>query len=238
MRIFPLPLSKHLNYGHSASPWGPGVLGSWCPGGIADMTTYVFNPPALAKLFAAVGHHVASGRRMVVNAIGARWIIVIGRPLSADGMQFFLCNHAHVGPIAALQAGTVVAVAGFSVGAGKKAPTALYLHCWLLLYLPVAVVDQQRLPLTCIDKRQCPDSSPRAVLCRRTAMMSCTHCDCNDAARNASALAAAMMSRLDPPGSCPVLCGRYSAHVCGEMGEVQKQETKNKKLHCCCVRKM
>lgn len=100
----------------------PGVLEHWGPGAITGMTTYVFNPPALAKLFAAVGYNVASGRRMVVNAIGAGWIIVIGRPLSADGMQFFLCNHAHVGPIAVLQAGAVVAVAGFSVGAGKKAP--------------------------------------------------------------------------------------------------------------------
>lgn len=100
----------------------PGSWGHGCHG-------YIFNPPALAKLFAAVGHNMASGRRMVVNAIGAAWIIVIGRPLSADGMQFFLCNHAHVGAIAVLLAGTVVAVAvaRFSVGPGEKEQMEWYL---------------------------------------------------------------------------------------------------------------
>lgn len=66
------------------------------------------------------------------------------------------------------------------------------------------------LALTCIDKRRCPGSSPHAVPCRRTAAMSCTHCDYSDAARSASAWAAAMMSRLDPPDRCPMRCGRYS----------------------------
>jgi len=37
---------------------------------------------------------------MVVNAIGAGRITVIGRSLRAHWMQFFLCNHAHVVPIA------------------------------------------------------------------------------------------------------------------------------------------
>lgn len=79
-----------------------------------------FDPPALAILFAAVGHHMARWRRMVVNAIGAAWIIVIGRALRADRVQFFLCNHAHVVPIGVLLAGAVhavhvaVAVRGFS----------------------------------------------------------------------------------------------------------------------------
>jgi len=58
------------------------------------------NPPALAVLLAAVGDHVTGGRRMVVNAIGAGRITVIGRSLRAHWMQFFLCNHAHVVPIA------------------------------------------------------------------------------------------------------------------------------------------
>jgi len=58
------------------------------------------DPPALAVLLAAVGDHVTGGRRMVVNAIGAGRITVIGRSLRAHWMQFFLCNHAHVVPIA------------------------------------------------------------------------------------------------------------------------------------------
>lgn len=44
-------------------------------------------------------------------------------------------------------------------------------------------------------------------------MMSCTHFDCNDAFRNASALVAVMKSRLDLPGRCPMLYGRYSESV-------------------------
>lgn len=81
-----------------------------------ELRLYI-DPPAFAILFAAVGNHMARRRRMVVNAIGAGWIIVIGRSLCADGMQFFLCNHAHVGPICVLLARTVVVVAGgFSVG--------------------------------------------------------------------------------------------------------------------------
>lgn len=69
-----------------------------------------FDPPALAILFAAVGHHMARWRRMVVNAIGAGRIIVIGRALCADWVQFFLCNHAHVVPIGVLLARAVVVV--------------------------------------------------------------------------------------------------------------------------------
>lgn len=41
--------------------------------------------------------------------------------------------------------------------------------------------------------------------------MSCKHCDCSDAARSASAWAAAMMSRQDLPDRYPMQCGRYSA---------------------------
>lgn len=141
---------------------------------------------------------------MVVNAIGAGWIIVIGRPLCAYRVQFFLCNHAHVVPIAVLLlllllAGAVHVVAGFSAN-GRRWNKLM--HCIALLLL--------LLPLTCIDKRRCPGSSPRAVPCRRTAGMSCTHCDCSDAARSASAWAAAMMSRLDPLDRYPMRCGRYS----------------------------
>lgn len=47
---------------------------------------------------------------MVVNAIGAGRIIVIGRALCADWVQFFLCNHAHVVPIGVLLARAVVVV--------------------------------------------------------------------------------------------------------------------------------
>lgn len=69
-----------------------------------------FDPPALAILLAAVGHHMARWRRMVVNAIGAGRIIIIGRALCADWVQFFLCNHAHVVPIGVLLARAVVVV--------------------------------------------------------------------------------------------------------------------------------
>lgn len=74
---------------------------------------------------------------MVVNAIGAGWIIVIGRPLCAYRVQFFLCNHAHVVPIAVLLllAGAVHVVAGFSAN-GRRwnklmhciVAAATYLH--------------------------------------------------------------------------------------------------------------
>lgn len=80
---------------------------------------------------------------MVVNAIGAGWIIVIGRPLCAYRVQFFLCNHAHVVPIAILLllllllAGAVHVVAGFSANGRRwnklmhcivAASAATYLH--------------------------------------------------------------------------------------------------------------
>lgn len=70
---------------------------------------------ALAILFAVVGHHMTRWWWMVVNAVGAGWIIVIRRTLGTDGMQFFLCNHAHVVPITVQLARTIVVVIGVAV---------------------------------------------------------------------------------------------------------------------------
>lgn len=55
--------------------------------------------------------------------------------------------------------------------------------------------------------------------------MSCTHCDCSDAARSASALAAAMMSTQDLPDRYPMLCGRYST------GQQEEEEEVNRSAH-------
>jgi len=73
---------------------------------------------------------------MVVNAIGAGWIIVIWRTLGTDGMQFFLCNHAHVVPIAVQLARTIVvviavaiAVCGFSANGQWDNKVVLLKNC-------------------------------------------------------------------------------------------------------------
>lgn len=98
--------------------------------------------------------------------------------------------------------------------------------CWLLVFLkPIeqwvcwfsAILNHQHhqyhsvaQPLTCIDKRRCPDWGPRGGPCRRPAARTCTRCDCTGAAHSASALAATTMSRTDLPGRCPMPCDRYS----------------------------
>lgn len=51
--------------------------------------------------------------------------------------------------------------------------------------------------------------------------MSCTHCDCSDAARSASAWAAAMMSTQDLPDRYPMQCGRYST---GQQEEEEEED--------------
>lgn len=119
----------------------PGCHRLWrtahCP-----LCTAQFDPPALAILFAAVGHHMARWRRMVVNAIGAGWIIVIGRALCADRVQFFLCNHAHVVSIGVLLARAVVvvhivvvavAVRGFSANGQRTKDNKIMRSLLLLL---------------------------------------------------------------------------------------------------------
>lgn len=137
-RIFPLPLSEHLNYGHAGMPSTVEdcALSTVYSGQRSADSGPQFDPPALAILLAAVGHHMARWRRMVVNAIGAGWIIVIGRALCADRVQFFLCNHAHVVSIGVLLARAVVvvhivvvavAVRGFS--ANGQRTIRLCVHC-------------------------------------------------------------------------------------------------------------
>lgn len=79
---------------------------------------------------------------MVVNAIGAGWIIVIGRALCADRVQFFLCNHAHVVSIGVLLARAVVvvhivvvavAVRGFSANGQRTKDNKIMRSLLLLL---------------------------------------------------------------------------------------------------------
>lgn len=75
-------------------------------------------------------------------------------------------------------------------------------------------------PLTCIDKRRCPDWGPRGDPCRRPAARSYTSCDCIGAFRSASASAAGTMNRTDLPGRCPMLCDRYSVGIMNTLRKI------------------